>query len=344
MKFTAAVLTQTGHPLSIVDNISLPGLRTGQVLVKIHYTGICFSQLMEVAGKRGPDKYLPHMLGHEATAEVIDIGKGVTKVKAGDRVVLGWLKGSGLDVSGAKYDSPIGTINSGSVTTFGEYSIVSENRCYLLPECLSMHTGLLFGCALPTGMGMVQNQLHYQPSSFVGVFGLGGIGMSALMAILQNPPAKIVVFDTSLGKLDLALSLGADIAINTLKTDWRSELSDKTHGKNVDFIIESAGSCQTIEMAFSALNKTGKCIFASHPSAGHTISIDPFELICGKQIEGSWGGQADPELILSSQAPKTKTSQLEKLLSSPYTLNQINQAMADLVDNRVIRAIVKVID
>ncbi len=342
MRFTGAVLRQTGKPLELISDIQVPGLARGQVLVKIIFTGVCHSQLMEVQGKRGEDRWLPHLLGHEATAEVIDTGPGVSKVHAGDTVVLGWLKGSGIDAAGAKYQSPVGTINSGGVTTFSEYSVVSENRCYLLPDSLTPETGVLFGCALPTGMGMVQNQLPYQPESRVGVFGLGGIGMSALMAILQKRPAQVVVFDNNSNKLSLALQMGADCAINTGADNWQTELAAQTEGHHLDYIIESAGSCRTIEMAFSALSRQGKCVFASHPAHGHTISIDPFELICGKTIEGSWGGKANPETLLQQQAGKTDNALLRRMMSTPYSLSNINQAMQDLADSKVVRAMIKV--
>ncbi|MBU3022201.1 zinc-binding dehydrogenase [Aestuariibacter sp. A3R04] len=344
MQFTGAVLTQTGKPLALVSNIQVPRLGRGQVLVKIIYTGICHSQLMEVQGKRGEDRWLPHFLGHEATAIVIDTGQDVRKVSAGDKVVLGWLKGKGIDAPGAKYNSPIGTINSGGVTTFSEYSVVSENRCYLLPDSLNMQTGVLFGCALPTGMGMVQNQLPYTPDSRIGVFGLGGIGMSALMAILQNAPQQVVVFDINNDKLALARKMGASVAINSGDTDWLQQLDEYTQQHKLDYIIECAGSCRTIEMAFSALNRRGKCVFASHPDHGYKICIDPFELISGKTIEGSWGGKANPETLLNEQAGQTDNELLIKLMSSPYQLENINQAMQDLADSKVVRAMVKVAD
>ena len=343
MQFTAAVLTETNRPLTIVEKIEIPSLAMGQVLVKIHYSGVCHSQLMECRGMRGVDKYLPHMLGHEASGEVIDIGANVTKVRPGDRVVLGWLKGSGQDVGGVVYKSPIGKINAGSVATFNEYAVVSENRCYVMPKNLDMKTAVLFGCALPTGMGMVQNQLLYRPNSYVGVFGLGGIGISSLLAIIQNPPAEIVVFDTNEQKLQLAGHLGATILINTGQADWLAELDSKTDGRRLDYVIESAGSCRTIEAAFSALNPKGKCVFASHPPHGDTIQIDPFELICGKQIEGSWGGQADPEALIKQQASKGTHMPLSKLLSTPFGLRDINNALEALAKHKVVRSLVKMV-
>ena len=92
---SAAVLVDTKKPLVVVDDISLPELKTGQVLVKIKYSGLCHSQLMEARGMRGPDKYLPHMLGHEGTGVVVEVGPLTNKFSPGEEVVLGWVKGNG---------------------------------------------------------------------------------------------------------------------------------------------------------------------------------------------------------------------------------------------------------
>src|SRR4051812_16756551 len=99
MKTPAAVLVQTGRPLEVVD-LEVPPLRPGQVLVEIAYSGVCHTQLSEVRGHRGPDSYVPHCLGHEASGHVREVGAGVTQVRAGDAVLLSWIKGLGANVPG----------------------------------------------------------------------------------------------------------------------------------------------------------------------------------------------------------------------------------------------------
>ncbi|WJG10601.1 zinc-binding dehydrogenase [Aliiglaciecola sp. LCG003] len=341
MKFSAAVLTKIGNPLELIDAIQVPVLKVGQVLVKIIYSGVCHSQLMEASGARGQDRYLPHMLGHEATAEVLDVGPETTKIKAGDKVILGWLKGTGIDAGGTVYQSPIGKINAGAVTTFSQLSVVSENRCYLLPDNISLREGVLLGCALPTGMGMVNNQINCQPEHSIGVFGLGGIGMSALIAAVNCQAKLVVAIDTNEDKLKLARKLGAHVCINPMAQDASRIIAEQTSGKLLDFIIEAAGTCSTIEQAFSVINKnTGKCIFASHPKHGDKICLDPYDLICGKKIEGSWGGQTDPEIFVQQVAQQRNHDSLKELVSNTYHLQDINQAMADLTAQKVLRAIV----
>lgn len=342
MKFKAAVLVKTGSPLEIIEHIEVPKLRRGQVLVKVAYAGVCHSQLMERAGLRGEDKYLPHLLGHEGTGTVVDVGVDVTKISAGDKVVLGWLKGDGLNVGGAVYRSPIGAINSGAVTTFSEYTIVSENRCYPLPANISMKEGVLLGCALPTGMGIIKNQVKPSSNSTIGFVGLGGIGMSALIAARCMPNKFLVAIDTNKDKLNLAKKLGADFCINPSVDNVNAKVAELTHNELLDFTVEAAGSCQTIELAFSLIHRQhGVCIFASHPPAGEKIQLDPFDLICGKTISGSWGGCSNPEKISQFVSEHKSDIDFSPFLSNTYELTEINNAMNELMQNKILRAIVR---
>tara|TARA_R110001583_G_scaffold131271_1_gene282991 strand:+ start:1037 stop:2077 length:1041 start_codon:yes stop_codon:yes gene_type:complete len=343
MKFTGAVLVNTNQPLVFVPEIQVPQLKPGQVLVKVIYAGVCHSQLMEQQGKRGEDKYLPHLLGHEGTGVVLEVGPNVTKVKAGDKVILGWLKGDGEDAGGTVYQSPIGNINSGAVTTFSELTVVSENRCYLLPNNISMQEGVLLGCALPTGMGIVTNQIKPNENTTIGIVGLGGIGMSALIGTTCLPHQSLIAIDTNEQKLALAKTLGADYCINPAKQDVHAEIQALTAGNMLDFAVEAAGSCQTIELAFSLINKqTGHCIFASHPPAGQKIQLDPFELICGKTITGSWGGCSHPEHMSTFVSEHKSKINLVPFMSNLYELKDINRALSDLEQQKVMRAIVEV--
>lgn len=343
MKFNAAVLVETGQPLPIIGDIEVPALLKGQVLVKLSYAGICHSQLMEASGKRGKDKYLPHLLGHEGTGEVVDKCPSVKKVQIGDKVVLGWLKGSGADVGGGTYQSPIGTINAGAVTTFNEYAVVSENRCYLLPKNISLKEGVLLGCALPTGMGIIKNQIPSSPNSYIAILGLGGIGMSALIAAAMTEQKKLIAIDSNASKLKLAKKLGADVCINPIKEDLNKSIAELTNGAMLDYVVEAAGRCETIELAFSLLNpKHGLCVFASHPEKGQLIKLDPHELICGKRIVGTWGGNANPEDLTQFVASNKDKLPISELLSETYPLDKINEAFSALESQKVMRAILSI--
>jgi len=342
MKIKAAVLTQTNQPLTIIDDIKIPKLKFGQLLCKLSYAGVCHSQLMEVQGKRGQDKYLPHMLGHEGMGEVRQIGDGITKVKKGDKVILGWIKGDGIDAGGTIYPYKNMQINAGSVTTFSNYTIVSENRVYKLPNGIDEKIAILFGCALPTGAGIIINQMKPELESSVLIYGLGGIGLSALLALQNYKLSNIVAIDIEPYKLELAKELGANYSF---KADKNGLLAlNKQFPKGFDYAVEAAGKTNSIETAFKLVKQEGgQCIFASHPPNGELIHIDPYDLICGKQIQGSWGGASKPDKDIPIIADLIKKNHLpiNKLLSKEYSLEQINTALNDLEQRKIPRALIK---
>lgn len=340
----AAVLYQTGQPLVVENDIEIPELSSGQVLVKIAYSGICHSQLMEAHGKRGSDPYLPHLLGHEGSGTVIKVGEGVSKIEPGDKVILGWIKGAGKDTHGTKYKKGDVIINAGGVTTFSDYAVVSENRCVKLPDGVPMDIAVLFGCAIPTGAGIVINRIKPEKGSSVAIFGLGGIGLSALMSTMLYNCSAVIAVDVEDEKLNLAKELGATYTINSAREEPLKIIETITGGKGVDYSIEAAGLTKTIETAFHAVRKFGGlCVFASHPQAGARIEIDPYDLICGKRIEGSWGGSTDPDNDIPKLAALYKEGKLplERFLGRKYRLEQINQALDDLENRKVLRALIE---
>ncbi len=340
-----AVLYETGKPLVVENEIQIPALLRGQVLVEIAYSGVCHSQVMEARGRRGVDKFLPHLLGHEATGVVQDIGPDVTKVKKGDRVILGWIKGSGIEAGGCKYSCKEHVVNSGGVTTFSSHAVASENRLTILPQGVPMDIGVLFGCALLTGAGMVFNQVKPKEQSTIAVIGLGGIGLSALIAAKLFKPTQLVGIDVSHEKLELAKSFGATSVINSDKNpNWVAELLKMTEGKGFDYVVEAAGQASTIESGFEATKRGGLCVFASHPENGQKIQIDPYELICGKRIQGSWGGGSQPDQDIEKLAALYREGNLplEKFFTKKYQLSQINVALEDLEQKRAIRPLVEI--
>ena len=339
----AAVLTRLGKPLEVLD-LKIPELARGQVLVDVLYSGICRSQLMEARGHRGADPWLPHMLGHEGTGIVREVGSGVTRVQPGDRVVLGWIKAGGLDVKGAKYEtiSQKLTVNSGAVTTLSTATIVSESRLVHLPVGMPEDLGVLLGCALPTGAGMVLNEVMPSVDDTLAIVGLGGIGLSALVTALALGVKAVVAIDVVQERLDLAKKLGAELVVNASKVDAK-EVVFQRFVAGVDACIEAGGSVSTIELGFSLINRTaGRLVFASHPKHGEKISIDPHELISGKKISGSWGGQSDPEQISRRLGDLFREGSLalDCFVGRHYSLDDVNHALDDLEKGLTLRPII----
>jgi S-(hydroxymethyl)glutathione dehydrogenase / alcohol dehydrogenase len=341
----AAVLSRLCEPLEIRSDLIPEKLRHGQVLVQLAYSGVCHSQLMEARGKRGEDPYLPHLLGHEGTGKVLEIGEGVTKVRPGDLVILGWIKGKGLDGGGTRYAAGDVVINAGGVTTFNERAVVSENRLVQLPEGVPMDIGVLFGCAIPTGAGIISNEIRPVAGSSIAIFGLGGIGLSALMATMLCNCRMVIAVDVSEEKLNLAREFGATHTINPASGNVVDRIRALTNGKGVDYSVDASGLCSVIEEAFNAVRRGGGlCVFASHPEHGQLIRLDPFELICGKQIQGSWGGACNPDSDIQKFADLYRQGRLplEKLITRRYTLLQINEALNDLEQKRVARPLIEI--
>ncbi len=149
----SAILIESKKPLVVTD-IDMPSsLEFGQVLVKIFYSGICGAQINEIDAVKGPDKFLPHLLGHEGSGIVEKIGEGVTTVKTGDHVVLHWRKSSGIESVTPKYLWKEKKVNAGWVTTFNEKTVMSENRLTVIPKDFDMKIAALFGCSVTSGFG-----------------------------------------------------------------------------------------------------------------------------------------------------------------------------------------------
>lgn len=338
----AAVLFETSKPLQLVT-LTIPDLRPGQVLVDVAYSGVCHTQLLEVRGKRGPDRYLPHTLGHEASGRVLEVGAGVTKVKPGDRVVLSWIKGSGANVGSTVYGSSEGPVNSGSITTFLRHTVTCESCVTPIAEAMPLREAALLGCSIPTGAGIIFNKARVHPGSSVAVFGVGGIGLSAVLAASLMNATTIIGVDVFDHKLEQARLVGATHLINANQQDALASILQITGGRGVDYAIEAVGRRETMETALRAVRDSGGlCVVAGNLPYGERISIDPFDLIRGRQIVGTWGGETQPDRDIPLYVDLYLAGKLKlgALITDEYRLEEINQALEDLEQGKVGRALI----
>ena len=345
MKTVAAVLEELNEPLKIRE-LTIPDLKPGQVLVEVAYSGVCRSQLLEVRGKRGPDRFLPHTLGHEGSGTVLEVGAGVTKVKPGDRVVLSWIKGSGADVPSTVYQSSEGPVNSGALSTFMRQTVTCENRVTPIPDAMPLREAALLGCAIPTGAGIVLNTARVRPGSSVAIFGVGGIGLSAVLAADLVHATTVIAVDVFDHKLVQARQVGATHLINARQQDPLVTILEITGGQGVDYAIEAAGQRETMETAFQAVRDNGGlCVLAGNLPHGERISLDPFDLIRGKRIVGTWGGETQPDrdIPLYVDSYLSGKLSLDGLITHAYSLDTINQALEDLEHGKVGRALVDMV-
>ena len=341
MKTTTALLVQTGAPLVLAE-IEIPALKPGQVLVEIGYSGACGTQVMEWRGDKGEDKWLPHCLGHEGTGTVLETGSAVTRVKAGDKVVLSWIKGSGIEAGGAVYGWGGKKVNAGGVTTFQRHAVVSENRLTPLPAGLPMDVAVLLGCAAPTGMGAVYNVLKAQPGDSVAVFGSGGVGLHAVMAAALVGAMPVIAVDPNPTRRALAPLYGATHVIDPTGIDVLAEIR-KIVPQGVDIAVESSGVPAAMEQAVNATRQQGgRAVVIGNARHGATLSLNPAVFNQGKSLMGTWGGDSVPDRDYGRFARLLGAGRfpVRDLLSKPYALEQADQALQDLSSGKIGRPLI----
>ena len=255
MKTLAAIMYEPNKDL-FIEELEIPKLNYGQVLVKINFSGMCGTQLSEIAGLKGEDKWLPHCLGHEGTGQVVEIGEGVSKVKKDEKVILSWIKGDGIDAGGTTYKIGEKAVNAGPVTTFQHYTVVSENRLSLQPKELDDVTAVLLGCAAPTGMGGVFNIIKLNNTSKIIIFGAGGVGLCACLACKSSKPKDITFIEPNKTRRDLAVKFGATKTIDPKSKNFL-ELFNKELCENFDYAIEASGQLNCFEKSTKVIKNQG---------------------------------------------------------------------------------------
>jgi S-(hydroxymethyl)glutathione dehydrogenase/alcohol dehydrogenase len=322
---------ELSKPLELVD-LEIPALQPGQVLVEIAYSGVCHTQVLEWRGYRGEDRFLPHCLGHEGSGIVRDLGPGVGKVKPGDRAILSWIKGSGADVSGSVYRWNGRSVNAGAITTFGRYSVISENRLTVVPEDLPMRLAALVGCAVPTGFGVVFNTAQPRPGQSLAVFGAGGIGLCAVAAAALAGCTPVLAVDVRQDKLALAEQLGATHRIDASAADPVAEIQRLCPG-GVDFAVEATGRPPVMKQALASVHpQGGTAVIVGNARHGEQVELDPRQLNLGKRLLGTWGGDNVPDRDYPRYCKLLRSPRLnlEPMLARSYCLEEVNQALEDL--------------
>jgi len=329
LKFRAAVLEEIKKPY-VIREIEFTGpLQIGQVMVKLFYSGICGKQVEEQDGLLGPDNYLPHLTGHEGSGQVLDIGPGVTKVKPGDLVVIHWVKGNGINSATPSYSFQGKKINSGWASTFNEYSVVSENRVTPLPSDSDPMVAALLGCMGTTGMGAVINDANVQPYDTVVVYGCGGIGLCAIQAARMRYPRKLIAVDVNERSLELAQEFGATDIINPSNMDTIKAVRDLTGGKGASKVIVTTGHPKAVETAINTSATPSDCVMVGVPAKGTMIPVDMASVVLKRTIRGSQGGSVLPERDIPAYYTLHQEGvvKLDKLVSSVFKFEQINEAM-----------------
>ena len=329
LKMKAAILERTNTPL-IIDYLEVPQLQYGQVLVQVYRSGICGAQIGEIAAVKGPDKFLPHLMGHEGGGIVRDVGPGVTNVKEEDHVVMHWREGNGIKSNPPVYTRGKGKVGAGWLSTFNEYAVVSENRVTSISKEIPFEIAALMGCAVTTALGLINNEAQLKIGQSIAVFGCGGVGINVIQGASMVSAFPIIAVDIYDHKLKFAKEFGATHTINLKNSDLKDEVRKIVGGKGVDVAVETPGLVQLIEQAFQITTSGGKTILVGQPHHENDLVLHSMvQHFKGKTLFDSEGGKTNPSIDIPRYLNLYLQGKLilDPLITHRYKLDEINTAI-----------------
>ena len=341
MKTAAAILVEQKKPL-VVDEVELPALGFGQVLVDIKVSRICGSQVGEIDGVKGADRFLPHLLGHEGGGTVLEVGPEVREVKPGDRVVLHWRPGRGIEARPPVYKWNGKQVHAGFVTTFNRLGVISENRLTVVPPDTDYEVCCLLADTLTTGFGVINNDAKVKIGEAVVIIGCGGIGLGTVLGAKLAGAYPIIAVDIQDHKLQVATKFGATHSVNSAKEDFAEAILRILSQARPDVIVDGTGNPQVLEKAFGLVSPVGRCIGMGVMPHDRKIAINTLPLHLGKTLRGSHGGEslpADdiPRLVRMMQAGVFDP---RGFVSHRVTLPEVNDAIAQMRSGEVIHCMI----
>ena len=359
IKAIAAVTESADTPFTVCD-IELEDPQDYEVLVRIKGVGICHTDL----SFKQIGHYAPGVLGHEGAGVVEKVGAAVTRLVPGDHVVLSYfachhcetcLDGhpaycdnmEAANISGGRVDgsTPIqinGKPGKGSFfyqSSFANYAISHENNTVKIDKTLPVALMGPLGCGLQTGAGAVINALKVGENQGIAIFGLGAVGLAAVMASKISGANPIIVVDIVPEKLELAKQLGATHIINGATSDAVSEIKRISEG-GAAFSIECVGVPKLLEQAVESLRPTGVCGLLGMSSTEATASIKLLDLLGGRTVKGIIEGDVDPQEFIPKLIEFYRSGQFpfDKLLKT-YPLEDINLAIDDMKNGLVVKPV-----
>jgi 2-desacetyl-2-hydroxyethyl bacteriochlorophyllide A dehydrogenase len=320
LKFKAAVLVSLNQALEIRE-LTIDSLNYGQVLVKVVSSGLCGAQLQEIQGLKGNANFLPHLLGHEGCGIILEVGPAVTTVKPGDKVVMHWKKGLGLEAPFANYYDNGTKIGGGKITTISEYAVVSENRVTKVDEDTPSDLCALLGCGLSTALGTINYEVDLKIGESTLILGCGGLGLNLVQAAKISGSYPISICDIK-DKSELAASLGADNFYLNI---------DELQKNNYDCIIDTTGNAELIKQSLQLLNDRGRFILLGQNKPGMSLEILNSNHMFGsegKTIKATQGGDILPWRDIPRYAKLHKSNYLniEKIITHRFNLDDVNKA------------------
>tara|TARA_B100001057_G_scaffold398247_1_gene408722 strand:- start:3080 stop:4120 length:1041 start_codon:yes stop_codon:yes gene_type:complete len=340
LSFKAAVLEQLNKNLKLREIKLKNELKKNQFLIKMKYSGICGSQLGEISGVKGRDKYLPHLLGHEGTGIVIEKNALKSKIKIGDKVVLHWKPGSGGESQNPDYFFSSKKINAGKVTTFNEYAVVSRNRITKLSNKTNLAQACLLGCSLTTAYGVLKNNAKIKKNSTLLIYGVGSVGQAIICLSKIFKLKNVIAIDINQNKLKKAKKLGANKTLNPKNKNFKELF--KRIANNAEYAVDTTGNTKVIEDCYNNLSKNAKIVLVGVPHFKKKISIHTLPLHFGKQLIGSHGGNINPtkDIPFLEKLMNKKILKVKNLITNTINLNKINNAINKMKKNMIVGKVI----
>jgi alcohol dehydrogenase len=373
MKTRAAVLHELGKPTPyatsrplVIEEVELSGPGQGEVLVQLVGAGLCHSDLSVIDGSR--PRPMPMVLGHEAAGIVREVGPGVHDLKPDDHVIFSFVPMCGhcihcatgrpaLCEPGAQANLT-GYLITGTrqirdrqgqplhhhlgVSGFAEHTIAAQESLIKIDKAIPLEHAALFGCAAITGVGAVVNTARVEPGAAVAIWGLGGVGLCAVMGARLANAHPIIAVDVLPGKLGLARELGATHVVNASEVDPVAAVRDLTGG-GAAYVFEAVGSERALGQAYAATRRGGTTVTIGLPGPTRMLSVPAVTITAEERtIKGSFMGSAVPrrdiprllELHAAGLLP------VEKLLTRTIALDQINEGFDALASGEAVRQII----
>ena len=367
IKTRAAVAWAPNQPLSI-EEVDLMPPQAGEVLVKIVASGVCHTDAYTLSGKDSEGVF-PAILGHEGAGIVMQIGSGVTSVAVGDHVIplytpecreckfclsgktnlcqkIRATQGRGVMPDGTtrfyKNGQPI--FHYMGTSTFSEYTVLPEISLAKINKAAPLEEVCLLGCGVTTGMGAVINTAKVKPGDSVAIFGLGGIGLSAVIGARMAGAGRIIGVDINTSKFELARQLGATDLINPaeLTVTIQQAIIDMTDG-GVDFSFECIGNVNVMRQALECCHKGwGESVIIGVAEAGAEISTRPFQLVTGRVWRGTAFGGVRGRTELPGYVERYMAGEfaLSDFITHTMPLEEINTAFELMHEGKSIRSVI----
>jgi len=371
MKMKAAILRTTSaqRPFSVskplsIEEVELDPPKRGEVLIKVKAVGLCHSDLVAITGERA--KPMPIVIGHEAAGIVEEIGQDVQGFAVGDHVVPSYVASCGrcemcsvgrpalcepATIANANAVLKDGTtrLRQGStrihhhsgVAGFAEYSVIPEEALVKIDKSVPFEHAALFGCGVVTGVGSVINTAQAKPGQFIAVVGLGGVGLSAVLAALAIGSGKVLALDLSEEKLAFARELGVHHALNAGDADVQAQIAALTGG-GVHIAIETAGSNRALQIADGITRRGGTTVTAGMPGPEAEITLSHLKIAAEERsIKGSYMGSCVAKRDIPRYLNMFQNGSLpvDKLMSRLIGFDDLNAAMDRLADAKTVREV-----